>query len=743
MNDNSQIDVAQYNVPLLQNTYDTEPITENLEKIIEMMRSNEDLKRTTITHRSWRAIQEDNTKTLEERMKAKTTAIKLKQQLPVMIPGALCVHGKKRENIKSLLPFIPVDIDHISEEEAHQAVSMLSKEPSVVFAHITCSGKGVHAAVAIDCLDWLQDEWRERGKRVYQHVWSQVQTLIESVTGHLLDKACNSPEHLFAICHDEAIYFNPEPTAFHIVTDVAKKEVKKERKSKTSRLQKAENKVFLADALEQIDNDLTSQECFYEDQNHNNYLFRFASLCNDYGVDIEEVEDYAQSQFIEIDTSECISTIRSAYNNVSSHGTKKLKNANGKAKFKYCTIEELKSFISAYGSFRRNVVSGEYEVCPLGQSEYRPMEDEDENEIWSQVMQAEKYTTGQMVRNLIRSAFTPEYNPIKEYFSSLPKGELMSDGTFSIEGREQPRDYIKEVAQRVHLTDDDGDFTEYFRKWIVSAVKGWILPNEFNQYILVLVGRQGIYKTTFLQYLLPPCLRRGYVYTKTNSAHMDKDDKMKMSHNLLMLLEEMDEMTDADMNQLKAMTTMRTVDERPAYGRNVVHQPRINSFAGTGNKTLVLTDTTGNRRFFIFDVDRIDTPQSNPIDYEAFYAQVQALARPDSGFVSYVETKDVEALNEYNKRFMVPVLELDLVRKFLDHPTTYTPGLMLTAGEIVLYLQSLTSIKLSAKKVAACLREEGYLSTRERVGTKYNVVKLDAGVVNQREKAESVDDTPL
>ena len=49
-----------------------------------------------------------------------------------------------------------------------------------------------------------------------------------------------------------------------------------------------------------------------------------------------------------------------------------------------------------------------------------------------------------------------------------------------------------------------------------------------NHEILVLIGEQGLYKTTWFNFLLPPELRC-YFYTKTNSDRLNKDDLFSLT----------------------------------------------------------------------------------------------------------------------------------------------------------------------------------------------------------------------
>ena len=113
-------------------------------------------------------------------------------------------------------------------------------------------------------------------------------------------------------------------------------------------------------------------------------------------------------------------------------------------------------------------------------------------------------------------------------------------------------------------------FAECLKKWLVGMVAGWVDPMEVNHLMLVLVGRQGTYKTTWFNYILPPPLR-SYFMTKTNAARMTKDDRLALTQYGLMCCEELDTMTPSELNNLKATVTMPSVDDRPPFGLVLRH----------------------------------------------------------------------------------------------------------------------------------------------------------------------------
>ena len=81
-------------------------------------------------------------------------------------------------------------------------------------------------------------------------------------------------------------------------------------------------------------------------------------------------------------------------------------------------------------------------------------------------------------------------------------------------------------------------FAEYLTKWLVGMVAGWVDDSVVNNVILVLIGEQGSYKTTWFNYLLPPELR-SYFYTKTNANRMGRDDLLTLAQYGLVCCEEL------------------------------------------------------------------------------------------------------------------------------------------------------------------------------------------------------------
>lgn len=337
---------------------------------------------------------------------------------------------------------------------------------------------------------------------------------------------------------------------------------------------------------------------------------------------------------------------------------------------------------------------------------WAPMTDTVENSLWCSMRRDGLEADLFHLRTLLLSDFAPRYHPLEEFLEKAGPWDGVTD-------------HIGNLAAMVHPADGDTDrFDLCFRRWFVGMVTAALDPKVVNHVILVLIGRQGCFKTSFFQNLLPPVLRRYYA-SKTNSQRLTKDDLFTMTENLLVNFEEIDSMQRSELNQLKAMTTTLYVNERPAYGRNKVHLPHVASFCATGNNLQFLTDDTGNRRWLPFEVTAIDNPWTAHIDYEGLYAQAKHLL--DNDFRYWYRDHEIEELNLANRRFETPNPARELILMYYRHPVDYEKGTYVTASQIVTRFGG--SIRLNAVQVGIALKELGYTCTRTRHGNIWLVVE--------------------
>ena len=216
-----------------------------------------------------------------------------------------------------------------------------------------------------------------------------------------------------------------------------------------------------------------------------------------------------------------------------------------------------------------------------------------------------------------------------------------------------------------------------FKKWFVAMVASWMRDEVVNHQVLVLIGRQGIYKTTWLEHLIPPHLR-AYTCKLANSNDLNKDERLRIAEFGLISLDEIDSMNNRELNQLKSVITATDVNERAAYAYTKERRVRLASFCASGNRRDFLTDITGNRRWLPFEVESIQNPFYTTLPYELMYAQAWALAQ-DPMFSYWFELDEIAVLEQHNQHFRDESNEEQLLLILFDVPAEGKGEFMTTA----------------------------------------------------------------
>ena len=395
-----------------------------------------------------------------------------------------------------------------------------------------------------------------------------------------------------------------------------------------------------------------------------------------------------------------------------------------------------------------------------------PISDRIVNSLWTEMSQVTRVIK-QDIYTIIESDYVPLFNPFKAYFANLPtkrqpsknpdegfdapstlmserragavyipstmRGEgLEESGGALLQGKEgrggfrkesqSPFGAIRELAQTVRVKGGEQEqmlWYRYLKKWLVSMVASWLSDDVVNNVILVLIGEQGAFKTTWFNYLLPPELRR-YFYTKTNANRMSKDDLLTLAQYGLVCCEELDTMRPAELNQLKAVVTMPSIDERAAYAHFHEHRKHISSFCGTGNNPQFLSDPTGNRRWLPFEVESIISPRDNPFDYDAIYAEAYTLYK--CGFRYWFEKDEIQELNRHNRKFETPRLEQELVDLYFRRPGPEEVGEFMSVARALQIISAGISQKLSAVYIGHAFSELGFNRVRTKRSRGFIVV---------------------
>lgn len=641
--------------------------------------------------------------------------------------------GKGRSNIRQLTGMSLVDFDHAigSEERGVKSEESISDgewkafvakelnilkrkaiaDPHTLLCYITMSGNGLRVIFTYEIAPEFSgvpkdEEEVKKFEAYYQQAFYAGNAYYEKLLGAKADMQCKNITRLSGLAHDPEVFLRPQseviPFTAEEISTAATAYVKQSKEDK--QMQRIQT---YFDTL--IAPQLAKAKIEFRSGSHNDYVMRVGYKLAERRFSKKVALRWAMQKFGK-DYSDTEQVINSCFANASPHG-KQGGGGDNRGDSKTATVEEIKSFLDGHISLRFNEITSrvEYEI-PADNTDanrFMPVNDRIVNSLWSQMSTITRVNIQDMYR-VIESDYVPVFNPFKEYLNNLSKpGE---------------QDYIRELAQTVRVKGGEQEqklWHLYLKKWLVGMVASWISEDVVNNVILVLIGEQGAYKTTWFNYLLPPPLKQ-YFYTKTNANRMSKDDILTLAQYALVCCEELDTMRPAELNQLKAAVTMPSIDERAAYAHYHEHRKHIASFCGTGNNTQFLSDPTGNRRWLPFEVESILSPREHPFHYEGIYAQ--ALSLYTSGFQYWFTKEEIQELNRHNKQFETPHLEHELVDLYFRRPIDSELGEFISVARALQMISNGINQKLSAVNVGRAFSDLSFKRVRTNSSRGFIVV---------------------
>ena len=651
--------------------------------------------------------------------------------------------GKGRSNIRQLTGMSLVDFDHaIGSEErrvkSEESISdgewkaFVAKElnilkrkaiadPHTLLCYITMSGNGLRVIFTYEIAPEFSgvpkdEEEVKKFEAYYQQAFYAGNAYYEKLLGAKADMQCKNITRLSGLAHDPEVFLRPQseviPFTAEEISTAATAYVKQSKEDK--QMQRIQT---YFDTL--IAPQLAKAKIEFRSGSHNDYVMRVGYKLAERRFSKKVALRWAMQKFGK-DYSDTEQVINSCFANASPRG-KQGGGGDNRGDSKTATVEEIKSFLDGHISLRFNEITSrvEYKIPADNTDTHRfmPVNDRIVNSLWSQMSTITRINIQDMYR-VIESDYVPVFNPFKAYLNNLCKSVGVQDKKQSV----GEKDYIRELAQTVRVKGGEQEqklWHLYLKKWLVGMVASWISEDVVNNVILVLIGEQGAYKTTWFNYLLPPPLKQ-YFYTKTNANRMSKDDILTLAQYALVCCEELDTMRPAELNQLKAAVTMPSIDERAAYAHYHEHRKHIASFCGTGNNTQFLSDPTGNRRWLPFEVESILSPREHPFHYEGIYAQ--ALSLYTSGFQYWFTKEEIQELNRHNKQFETPHLEHELVDLYFRRPIDSELGEFISVARALQMISNGISQKLSAVNVGRAFSDLGFKRVRTNSSRGFIVV---------------------
>ena len=372
-------------------------------------------------------------------------------------------------------------------------------------------------------------------------------------------------------------------------------------------------------------------------------------------------------------------------------------------------LARMEEFLKRRYEFRKNEIIGEVEYREKHSFcfRFRPVTPEVLNGICLNAMEEGLDIWDKDVRRYIYSPRVPNYNPLEEFLYNLPGW----DG----KGR------IRALADTVPTSDPE--WRNRFYVWFVSMVAHWQKTDRLyaNSLVPVLVGGQGISKSTFFRLLLPPVLRD--YHAESINLENKSEAELLMAQNVLITIDEFDRLSRKYQADLKHLIQKPEVKIRRPHQKTFQQMRRLASFSATAHPMELLTDPTGSRRYVCVQVmGPIDV--SSPLEYEQLYAQ--ALHAIRSGERYWLNTEEEQLLTQSNVGFQDEALEMQYLFSYFRLPEEGEREERFTSVELLDIISERSKRKFSntsACRFGKMLNASGIRKIHTRTGNYYCLVR--------------------
>lgn len=297
-------------------------------------------------------------------------------------------------------------------------------------------------------------------------------------------------------------------------------------------------------------------------------------------------------------------------------------------------LQCLSDFLFSTYEFRYNLLTEQTEFSLYNKGEYKIIGKREMNSITLSAKNSGIDCWDKDVHRVVYSESVEGYHPFADYFESLP----IWDGT----------DRVGELARRV---SDNELWVNSFHTWMRATTAGWMgmryTKGRANSVAPILISKeQGWSKSTFCRMLMPDELKR--YFTESYDLNSPTSAEGKLADFGLINLDEFDKISARKMAQLKNLMQMSALNIRKTYQRDAKARHRIASFIGTSNRTDLLTDMTGSRRFICVELEKpIDC--DTPVEHAQLYAQLKT--EIEQGERYWFTSEEETDIQENNKKY--------------------------------------------------------------------------------------------
>lgn len=371
-------------------------------------------------------------------------------------------------------------------------------------------------------------------------------------------------------------------------------------------------------------------------------------------------------------------------------------NDNSHSKKHY--IKEFKDYLDLKYEFRRNTLTLEIEARRLDKTSFIVLDEALLNSIWIDMQMDGYKCTDSILMKILNSKLTKAYNPLVNFFESLP--DYNPD--------EDPIQHLAKTVKIKNIVVDGVDqrdlWEPFLKKWLVACA-ATATGLGVNHTCLILVGGQGTGKTTWLNGLCPKGMKEFLVCSHINPSLTDNNTANYLAEKWFVNIDDqLETIFGKDFNSMKAIITAPFVTNRKTWHKLTKTRPRICSFMGSVNSPKFLTDSE-NRRYLVFTAESIEF--NHRVDINKVWAQALYLARKK--FPYWFTTEEIRDLNKINEVYRQIPPEEEWLQKLFDPCERTEPrAQFLMASEILTRINAFSGMRLSVKKLSGALEKLEY-----------------------------------
>lgn len=279
--------------------------------------------------------------------------------------------------------------------------------------------------------------------------------------------------------------------------------------------------------------------------------------------------------------------------------------------------------------------------------------------------------------------------PVQEYLKSLPITN-------------NPNEILGKLYKSLHVTDEL--HKTLIRKWLISAVARALEPGcQADNALIFYSAKQGMYKTSFFRHLFGD-------FFQTLGHHKSEVDELQSLYKKWCAEHGEIEfaISQKEVGRLKGFLTQTEDTFRGSYDRRATTKQRHFILCGTTNKEHFLKDTTGNRRFWVVEINKKIDINFVKENRDLIWAAILALYNSNEEW--WLDENTEIQLQKETQQYEQENSYVEIVASYIErhNPCTVT-DIMKNALEIPLHMLNKKNIQgdvAEALRILGCYKDQ-------------------------------------